>query len=537
VKRLAGIILCALAMVAIPSGLVDAQQFSAQAQFLQCTAFFNQGDYETAENACRLAVTAQPNLAAAQRLLARIQLAQQRVTDAQFSLEQARLAEPQNLENDLIEAEIAVTNRNPGRAGDLARQLLRSGNLRPGLQVRALRVQARAARDQGRNDEAQTAYQQILIYDPTDLETRRAMASTLLESSPHEAVALLSEAPNQNPVLQAELGRAQWIAGNLTDAISTLEKAVSKPSSFSSDRHTYERALGALAYSYYGQGRFTEGQRVLSQLSGERNLFITAINTVLPWLLMIIVLLALHLLGESRIEPLSTIEIQEGPRPWTVSNVYLVILTAGLLAGVVALLGGRLIYGNFLAILTPTQSGVMRDIYFTVFALTLAGLSYRSARLGGWNPWELLIGPYRRDLLVDGLGIGLGLAALTLIYQFALHALNFNLDGFYLGVFTPRWTLILPILALPLTEIFFRAYAFYPLEKRYGRDIAYPVLAVLYTVCLGAPILLLVIAAVILLAIANRLRSTVPTIVAQLVYYTVLVAVISSIPIVRTWFA
>jgi tetratricopeptide (TPR) repeat protein len=537
VKRSVRVVLVVLALFAVTSAGVLAQKFSPQAQYLQCSAFFEQGDLETALNACRLAVTAQPNFAGALRLLARIQLAQNQPLDAKSSLEQARIAEPQSTENDLIGGEIALIEGDASRANQLAKQLLVDGTLRPGSQVRALKLAAKSARALGRNDETTDYYRRVLSTDPSDLETRSALAANLLETDPNAAVRLLREATSQTPITLAELGRAQWIAGDLGDAINTLERAISNPLNFTNNRPTYERALGALAYAYYGQGRFTEGQRVLAQISGDRNLFITAVNRVLPWLLLMIVLLALHLFGESRIEPLSTIEIQEGPRPWTVSNVYGVVLSSALVAGIVALLAGRVIYGNFLAILTPTQSGVARDIYFSVFAVTLAALSFRNARRAGWNPRDLLVGPLRRDLVVDGAAIGLGLVAVTLLYQFAVHALHITLDGFYLGVFTPRWTLILPILTLPLTEIFFRAYASYPLEKRYGRDIAYPALAVMYALCLGAPIMLLVIGAVVLLFLANRLRSTAPAMVAQWVYYAVLALIVSSLPIVRTWFA
>jgi tetratricopeptide (TPR) repeat protein len=537
VKRFVRVVLVVLALCAVTSAEVMAQKFSPQAQYLQCSAFFEQGDLETALNACRLAVTAQPNFAAALRLLARVQLAQNQPLDARSSLEQAQIAEPQSTENELISGEIALASGDATQASQIAKQLIIDGTLRPGSQVRALKLAAKSARALGRNEETTDYYHRVLSTDPSDLETRRALAANLSETDPNAAVALLREAPSQTPITLSELGRAQWIAGDLGGAINTLERAISNPLSFSNNRPAYERALGALSYAYYGQGRFTEGQRVLAQISGDRNLFITAVNRVLPWLLLMIVLLALHLLGESRIEPLSTIEIQEGPRPWTVSNVYGVVLTSALVAGIVALLAGRVIYGNFLAILTPTQSGVARDIYFSVFAVMLALLSFRNARQSGWNPRELLVGPWRRDLIVDGIAIGLGLVGVTLLYQFGLHALHINLDGFYLGVFTPRWTLILPILTLPLTEIFFRAYASYPLEKRYGRDIAYPALAVLYALCLGAPLMLLVIGAVVLLFLSNRLRSTAPTMIAQWVYYAVLALIVTSLPIVRTWFA
>ena len=96
--------------------------------------------------------------------------------------------------------------------------------------------------------------------------------------------------------------------------------------------------------------------------------------------------------------------------------------------------------------------------------------------------------------------------------------------------------MFLPLLLLPLTELFFRAYAVYPLEKRYGLTLTYMILSLMYALSFGSPVLLLAGGGAILLAITNRLRSSAPAVVSQWVYYATLIVVMLAVPVVRTWF-
>jgi tetratricopeptide (TPR) repeat protein len=511
-----------------------AEDFRHEAYYQSCGRYFDQGDFETASNQCNIALANKPDYAPALRLLSRSQVALGQLTEAKASLEKARLAEPENSENDLLEGEIAILQGDANRASSLAAPLTSSPNA--GFQNRALRLEAKAQHLQGRDDLAIKTFRRLLALEPDDLETRRFLSSTLLESDPRGAVQLLQQSPQKNaPVMLADLGRAKWIAGDLNGAIQNLERAVASPAAFRSERSTYFKALGALAYSYFGLGRITEGGRVLSQMGDAQSLFLTGVNRVLPWLLGAIVLLALHLIGESRIEPLSTIEIQDGPRPWTVTSAYrwlFVAAIAGLLSSVLA---GYLLYGNMLAILTPHQASVARDVYFSVFTLVLVGLAVRTAHGLGWNARELLLGIAPRGLAIDGIALGLVLVALTLGYHFLAHLLKWN-TGFYVDLLSSRGSMFLPLLLLPLTELFFRAYAVYPLEKRYGLTLTYMILSLMYALSFGSPVLLLAGGGAILLAITNRLRSSAPAVVSQWVYYATLLVVMLAVPVVRTWF-
>ena len=514
---------------------VLAEDFRAEKQYQDCGRFFNLGDLESALNSCRIAVADEPNYALALRLLTRVLIAQNNTVEAKGILERARGADANNPENDLLEGEIAFAKGDNAAAERLVAPLAASGA--PRLQARALRVSARAMANQGRQGESIGTYRRLLALDPTDIEARQALSKELLETDPKAAVTLLSKAPNRSePKLLADLGRAQWIAGDLEGAIGNLERAVASPAAFSDDRAAYTRALGALANTYYGMGRITEGQRVLAQIGDPSTLFLNAINRILPWLLGAVVLLVLHLWGESQIEPLSTIEIEEGPRPWTVVSIYRWLFVAAFSGLIVALFAGRFLYGNFLAIITPVQSAVVRDVYFTVFALVLVGLAVYTTRKLGWNSRELLIGPIPRGLFVDGIALGLILVALTMLYYFVTSTLRVPLGTFYLEPTTSRPSLVLPLLLLPLTEVFFRAYAVYPLEKRYGTVLTYAMIALMYALSFGTPVLLIAASGALLLAFTNRLRSSAPAVVAQWGYYTVLLVVLLVVPITRTWF-
>ena len=97
-------------------------------------------------------------------------------------------------------------------------------------------------------------------------------------------------------------------------------------------------------------------------------------------------------------------------------------------------------------------------------------------------------------------------------------------------------TALLPILLLPLTEIYFRAFAVFPIEKRYGQITGSVVLVLLFSVTFVMPIILLAVFGAALLYYTNRQKSVVPAIVGQLVFYLALLFMLASFPAVRSWF-
>ena len=515
-------------------GSVAGAQFKeAQTSFSRCVEFYlRQDNPQIAEQFCNTAVQFNPESAEYQRLYARVLLSNGKPDAAEGALNSARSRDA-NPENDIIASEIALVRNDLQAALDASNAALNTPNLPRFETIRALRVSGTVLAKQSYDEDAIRAFERALTLDDRDIKLRRAAADLYLKRDPNKAVQTLQGAPLRTAPVLADLGRAQWVAGDLTAAIATLESITGKAQSFSSERETYQRALGALTYAYYGQGRFNEGGRVMSLMDNQGNLFALFISRSLPWLLGAMLLLVLHLIGESRIEPLSTIEIQDGPRPWTVGVAYLWLLLAALVGAVAALVAGNVIYGNYLAILTPFQSAQIKDIYFIFFAVTLVGLSFQTAISNGWNARQQLLGTAQRELVLDGPAVGLVMLAIALLYQYGAQFLN--VKGFYLDLSTWRTTLAVVIIALPLTEVYFRAFALYPMEKRYGQGIAYAILSVIYALALTSPIPLLIGIAVGLLYFTNRASGTLPAIVAQWVFHIGLLLTLL-IPLVRTWF-
>ncbi len=521
-------------LVLVGTALGQAINSKAQDQYNKCAEFFQQKLFDAADNACRLAEIQQLNYSDSLRLHARVALRMNNIAAAQGFVDQARLADPSSPQNDVIGAEVMLQNNKFDEAYLLAQSALQNPRLSLKSKVLAYKITAQTSQLAGNEGESINAYREALNLDSSDTEARLELAQIMVRSDPKAAANLLRNSPNRPPEIQAEYGRTQWIAGNLPGAIQTLEQVAGNPGAFARDRGLYQRALGALAYAYYGMGNVSEGSRVLTQTSNSNNIFALVIGKTLPWLIALVALLVAHLVGESQIEPLSTIEIQEGPRPWTVANVYSHLIVSVLVGGVAALLGGKMLYGNYLALFTPVQGDVARDLFFGFFAITLIGLSWYTTQRNGWKPAQLLIGKFSPSQIVEGIILGAVITILTIGYQYGAKTLHFT--GFYLHLEYWRLSALLPILLLPLTEIFFRAFAVFPIEKRYGQTLGAVVLVLLFAVTFAMPVVLLTLIGVGVLYYTNREKSVIPAIVGQLVFYLALLGLLS-VPIVRTWFS
>jgi membrane protease YdiL (CAAX protease family)/tetratricopeptide (TPR) repeat protein len=526
-----------LALLLFCGVAVAQQQFNprltAQRNFAQCDRFFlSLQDPITAESYCSTAVQYAPENSDYLRLFARVLLALGKFEEADQRLSAARAGGGTNPELDTIEAEIALAKNETTRSIDAASRV---ANARVDVQVRALKAGGQALNRQSRFHESVDFFKRAVELAPADVPARRALADLHLRTDPAMAVSLLEAAPGvQSLPLQADLGRAQWIAGDLNGAITNLEPLLLKPEAFARDRETYQKALGALAYAYFGQGRLTEGQRTLEQIEGQNNWFAVFISKSLPWLLALVLLLMLHLIGESRIEPLSTIEIQDGPRPWTVGTAYVWLLVAVLAGGVAALVTGNVLYGNYLAIMTPFQSNTARDAFLIVMSLILLLLSAQSAKANGWRVRSVLFGKASQESIAEGVALGLLLVGLTVLYQFGTRYLG--LTQYFMDVTNLRVSMIAVILILPLSEVFFRAFALFPLEKRYGTIIAACITALIFSLTLSSPLVLLFINGIALVFMADRAKSVTPAVAAHLTYLVGVVLVATLIPMVRNWF-
>jgi membrane protease YdiL (CAAX protease family)/tetratricopeptide (TPR) repeat protein len=526
-----------LALLLFCGVAVAQQQFNprltAERNFAQCNRFFlTLKDPITAESYCNTAVQYAPENSDYLRLFSRVLLALGKNDEADRRLSEARAQGATNPEFDTIEAEIALAKNETSRAIDAA---TRVSNARVDVQVRALKAGGQALNRQSRFHESVDLFRRAVELAPADTQARRALAELHLRTDPTMAVTVLEAAPGvKSPPLLADLGRAQWIAGDLNSAITNLEPLLLQPEAFARDRDTYQKALGALAYAYFGQGRLTEGQRTLEQIEGQNNWFAVFIARTLPWLLALVLLLVLHLIGESRIEPLSTIEIQDGPRPWTVGTAYAWLLIAIIAGGVAALVTGNALYGNYLAILTPFQANTARDAFLIVMSLVLLLLSVQSAKANGWRVRSVLFGQPSQESIAEGIALGILLVGLTILYQFGTRYLG--LTQYFTDASNLRISMLAVILILPLCEVFFRAFALFPLEKRYGTIIAACITALMFSLTLSAPLVLLFINGIALVFVADRSKSVTPAIAAHMTYLIGVFVAVALIPMVRNWF-
>lgn len=511
--------------------LINTQRVAAK-NFADCQKFFLRlNDPITAESQCRNAVQYAPEIAAYHRLFARVLLGVNKYAEASASLGNAR-TRGTIAEDDAIEAEIAYAQNNLDATVNAAARVTAAP---ADVQLRAYKVLGLAQKRLSRFDEALQTFKRAVQLVPSDVLVRRELADLYLKNEPRRALAVLAESPQKPLPLLADLGRTQWITGDLKNAIRTLETVAAKPEAFNAqERSTYQKALGALAYAYFGQGRFTDGQQVMNQMDTGGNWFGLFISRTLPWLLCIVLLLVLHLIGEARIEPLSTIEIQDGPRPWSVGTAYVWLLTSIFAGGVAALFIGNVLFGNFFAILTPSQSGVAIDTFLIVMSLTMLLLSFQTAKTNGWKIGQVLFGKPSQESIAEGVAVGLIAVALAIGYQFLSRQLG--MVSFFTDVLNWRISLVLLIVVLPFSEVFFRAFAFYPLEKRYGTLIGSSIALTLFALCLVAPAPYLLIHGALLTFVAARAKSTVPSIVAQAIFLVGILACIYFFPVIRNWF-
>src|SRR5690606_15256545 len=199
--------------------------------------------------------------------------------------------------------------------------------------------------------------------------------------------------------------------------------------------------------------------------------------------------------GESRIPSTSGLEVIDGPHQWSVGNVYGTLATALLLAFAAALAYGAFVHDNWLAILTPVQSTDAWALFFITLSVFLALLSWRRSSANGHDPMEVLLGSSRQPLA----GVGLGVLFLAALIAY-LHYRPFGgaLGGFYLDLVQLTPYVVAAMILVPLAELFFRAFAFPPLARRYDKRSAVLLSGLLYALAFGTPVALLLVFGLIL---------------------------------------
>ena len=463
--------------------------------YSQCRTLYEEHVLAGASAACELSLVADPNYVPALKLLSQIYLDEGRVEEAGDLLERLSRLAPDDLETRTLNARYLLEK---GRY----REALNASQHVPGATASLVRGQALEAL--GRFDEALQAYREAALLGNKEA---RIKAALLLERMrrPEEA---LKEIDGLDDAAVGPLkGRLLLSAGRLPEAAVVLEETLRDLPSTS---ELYNQTLGTLALTYYGLGNFRKGSLVLSQLGSNADLVGDFFAAVWMWLLGVVLLVGLHLFGESRIEPISTLEVRED-YTWGVGRLYAAMVFSLLAGATVAVLAGWLRYDNLLAAFTPVQADVVRPVFYLTSALAMSFTAYLVLRR---QPEDAPPPLGKRENWIEGLWVGLVLAVLIIGYSWArvrmpwLNAMPFNPLLFSGAVALSALALAEPLLRVVAPTVF---------RVRYGAN-----LAPLFTVLIGglvwlSPVVLWWAAAAFLYWVRQRFAGIWPNMTGWLV--------------------
>ncbi len=532
--------ICAAALLATFTALshASAQAFDENVYYQQCLRFEAGGDLETARRACQNALQVRPSFAEAELALARIELHLGEHASAESRLRRVRnsihTAEPL-----VLLAEAALAGGRPDEAqGYLtsARTILQQQGNRE-LEGSLQRLAGNIDEFSGRYDDALAAYGAAIAADPLNVDYRLADARLRLRlGDPAAAVAQLRSyieltGDERDPEVLSLLGRALWARGDLEGAADNLATAHQLRGSRDVDAQAED--LRALAFIYYAEGDIAAGNLALRESLRRDNLISRLGGNSLVWLAALLLLVAVHLVAESRIPSTSGLEVVDGPQPWSVGNVYGTLVVSVLLALAAAVAYGQFVHGNTLAVLTPVQATDAWALFFITLSVFLVLLSWRRAAMTGHDPMEVLIGSSRQPLT----GVGLGLLFLAALLAY-LHydPLDGALGGFYLDLAQLTPYVVAAMILVPLAEVFFRGFAIPPLARRYDRRSATLISAVLYALAFGTPVALLLVFGLILADGFRRRPNSTEPLIAQLTLHVGLLVAVSVSPWARSLF-
>lgn len=479
------------------SAFTASAQLGAEGYYAQCRALYEQGVRDSARVTCQLALVVEPNHLPSIKLLGRIFLEENNPAAAQPFIQQMVRLGPQDPEVALLDAHFMLLQGRPADA--LAR-------LPPGLDTEAVVLRGYIKEALGRYEEAYAAFLRV-----TALERARLGAARLAErlGRPQEALGLLGHSP------QEELARARllWLSGDPHAAAATLEDVLPRLGPLEDD---YTRTLGLLAMVYYGLGEFDKGSLVLRQLSARMSLPSNLLSKVWPWLLVFLLYLGLVLYGESRIEPMRTVEMGNGRR-FGPGSIHLWLILAIALAGLAAVGIGQLLYQNLLALFTPVQGQVVRPVFYFllgVFALLIAYHSF--SREGMLNA----LGP--RTSWVEGIWAGPVLLALLVLYSYI--AAPLELSG--LGTMYPIF------FGLAFLEVVIRGLG-YPVFKERYKELSAFMIPALFALAIPGPTVFFLMASLFLgwlyLRTGGALAGATAWVTAGLI-----LALVADLPLTRT---
>ena len=514
-------------------------RFNANTYYGQCLRFEAGGDLETARQSCLNALSLDPRLKDAALALARVDTALGNLSEAETRLgglvgdeSAAGGAEPY-----LLLAEIALRGgRHAEAQGFLDDAALRLGErYNRALEGRRSFLAGSLAEAQGEVGAALQHYGAAVRADGLEASYRLAEAGLRYRLGDlGGAAASLSSferlSGEKNPEVYSLLGRVAWAMSDPLSATDNLETAVILRGS--SEREATRRDLRDLALIYYGRGSVQSGNEALR---GAGNPF-TSDQTLL-WLLLLALLLALHLVGESRVASGSSLELGGGLELWTVGQVYGALFGALLAAGAGTLLYGALRFDNLLAFATPVQGGEAEAVFFALLAVALLGAALWRVRKNGWRPLETLMGSVgERARGGAGAGVGAGALLLGLVLAAQAYAPWRPFWGFYLDLSRLTPPLLAAVVLMPLSALYFRAFVIPPLAERYTPLVGTLLSGTLYALVLGAPVALMLVVGLFLAGVYRRTRNGLAPLLAQYVLHLGLLVGVAFSPWVRSLF-
>ena len=337
---------------------------------------------------------------------------------------------------------------------------------------------------------------------------------------------------NRDSRVLALLGHIKWAQGELPEAASDLETALNQRKL--RDTKSQAQDLQDLALIYWGQGDTKRGGLAMRDALSRGASWLSMLGIGLPWLLLLVIVVGLHLWGESRIDSKTSLEAIEHPLLWSVGNVY-VSLALSLAVALMATFAFSLLrYQNFLALLTPWQANEVRAVFVLVLTLMLATTAVWRAKRNGWDPVERLIGSIDQSPL--GVVFGLVLLAAALAYMTYAPRFGITGGGYYLNLIKLTPLVIAAAILLPLSELYFRAFVMPPLEKRYDKTLGFCIAAALSALAFASPLFLLVVFGLLMSEVFRRTHSGVNPLIAQLVLNFGLVIGVQFIPWIRGLF-
>jgi tetratricopeptide (TPR) repeat protein len=517
-SRLAAAAALALTVL-LGHGLGRAQSFNANSYYQQCLRFEAGGDLETARQSCLNALQINPSFVDANLALARIDLELGRTDSAQQRLQQIQ-DKTSSAEPLVLLAQAAVQL---GRYGDADAYLQRAQtrlDKQPNRQLaaKAAYLTGEVDEHQGLYNQALAAYGHAIDEDSLNVDYRLAEARLRFRlGDPATARDQLQaymklSGDTKNAQVHSLLGSTLWAMGDLHAAAGQLETALALRSS----RDTSAQAgdLRKLALIYYAQGEVQSGGVALREAARRGNLQDLLVSNGLLWLLLLLFLVAVHLVGESRIANTTTLEVVDGPQEWSVGQAYGILVATVLLAALAALVYSLVVYDNALAFLTPLQETDVRAVFLIALSVLLVSLTWRRVSINGWDPFERLLGSGEQAMA----GIGLGILLLAAVLGYLAYIPHKGLLGpFYLNLTRLTPLVIVALVLLPLTELFFRAFLIPPLRRRYDASIATIGSAALYGLALFTPVALLFVFGLVLAEVFRRRSNGITPLLAQLV--------------------